>query len=299
MPATGWWSTARCWRRPGWRSTSRCSPASPRRWPARPGDRLLSGSFVAAGSGRYRTARRPGGLRGPAHRGPPLHPGQLRAAGRGRPDPQVRDLGAGADRGAAVRQPAPPGARGAGRISRPVAGTVAMVPEGLVLLTSVAAVGVVRLGRRQVLVRELGRRRSRPWPGWTSSASTRRARSPCGDLAVQGGHRGRAAGGEGGQGRAQPGRRRPQPQRPCGPSPGRSRPRTAGARRRRSRSPSARKWSGASFAGRGAFLLGAPRCSWGPATATPSCPAGPSGSPSRGGGCCCWPQPTGRSTASQ
>jgi cation-transporting ATPase E len=37
-----------------------------------------------------------------------------------------------------------------------VAGTVAMVPEGLVLLTSVAfAVGVVRLGRRKVLVREL------------------------------------------------------------------------------------------------------------------------------------------------
>ena len=37
-----------------------------------------------------------------------------------------------------------------------VAGVVAMVPEGLVLLTSVAfAVGVVRLGRRRVLVREL------------------------------------------------------------------------------------------------------------------------------------------------
>jgi cation-transporting ATPase E len=37
-----------------------------------------------------------------------------------------------------------------------VAGTVAMVPEGLVLLTSIAfAVGVVRLGRRSVLVQEL------------------------------------------------------------------------------------------------------------------------------------------------
>src|SRR5207344_1657803 len=37
-----------------------------------------------------------------------------------------------------------------------VAGTVAMVPEGLVLLTSVAfAVGVVRLARRRVLVQEL------------------------------------------------------------------------------------------------------------------------------------------------
>ena len=37
----------------GWRSTSRCSPASPRRRARGLGDRLLSGSFVAAGSGRY------------------------------------------------------------------------------------------------------------------------------------------------------------------------------------------------------------------------------------------------------
>src|SRR6185503_10011592 len=37
-----------------------------------------------------------------------------------------------------------------------VAGVVAMVPEGLVLLTSVAfAIAVTRLGRRQVLVQEL------------------------------------------------------------------------------------------------------------------------------------------------
>jgi cation-transporting ATPase E len=41
-------------------------------------------------------------------------------------------------------------------ISRTVAGIVPMVPEGLVLLTSVAfAVGVVRLGRKQCLVQEL------------------------------------------------------------------------------------------------------------------------------------------------
>jgi cation-transporting P-type ATPase E len=41
-------------------------------------------------------------------------------------------------------------------ISRAVAGIVPMVPEGLVLLTSVAfAVGVVRLGRRRCLVQEL------------------------------------------------------------------------------------------------------------------------------------------------
>jgi cation-transporting ATPase E len=41
-------------------------------------------------------------------------------------------------------------------ISRTIAGIVPMVPEGLVLLTSVAfAVGVVRLGRKQCLVQEL------------------------------------------------------------------------------------------------------------------------------------------------
>jgi cation-transporting P-type ATPase E len=41
-------------------------------------------------------------------------------------------------------------------VSGAVAGTVAMVPEGLVLLTSIAfAVAVVRLGRRRVLVQEL------------------------------------------------------------------------------------------------------------------------------------------------
>jgi cation-transporting ATPase E/undecaprenyl-diphosphatase len=43
-----------------------------------------------------------------------------------------------------------------GAVSGAVAGTVGMVPEGLVLLTSVAfAVAVVRLGRRKVLVQEL------------------------------------------------------------------------------------------------------------------------------------------------
>ena len=41
-------------------------------------------------------------------------------------------------------------------LSGAVAGTVAMVPEGLVLLTSIAfSVAVVRLARRRVLVQEL------------------------------------------------------------------------------------------------------------------------------------------------
>ena len=65
----------------------------------------------------------------------------------------------------------PRGARGT------VAGVVAMVPEGLVLLTSVAfAVGVVRLGRRKPSCRNC--RRSRPSPGSTWSASTRPEPSP-------------------------------------------------------------------------------------------------------------------------
>jgi hypothetical protein len=61
-----------------------------------------------------------------------------------------------------------------------VAGAVAMVPEGLVLLTSVTfAVSVVRLGRRQVLVQELPARSRQP----RSSPATTRARwsrSPAG-----------------------------------------------------------------------------------------------------------------------
>ena len=58
-----------------------------------------------------------------------------------------------------------------------VAGVVAMVPEGLVLLTSVAFVlAAVTLARRQVLVQELPAVEG--WRGSTSCASTRRARSP-------------------------------------------------------------------------------------------------------------------------
>ena len=61
-PATRWWSTARCWRRPGWRSTSRCSPASPRRWPASPAtgcSRAASWPPGAAATGPPRSAGRP------------------------------------------------------------------------------------------------------------------------------------------------------------------------------------------------------------------------------------------------
>jgi cation-transporting P-type ATPase E len=124
----------------------------------RPGDEVLSGSFVVAGSGRYSATRV----------GRQAYAARLTEEAR-RFTLASSELRAGVDRILAFvtwvlvptaallfasqlrhHQGLRAGLRGA------VAGTVAMVPEGLVLLTSVAfAVGVVRLGRRKVLVREL------------------------------------------------------------------------------------------------------------------------------------------------
>ncbi|HEX6330023.1 MAG TPA: HAD-IC family P-type ATPase, partial [Actinomycetota bacterium] len=122
------------------------------------GDEVLSGSFVAAGSGRFRASRVGADayaveLAEQARRFT-LTRSELRAGidtilrivtwlliptaillmiSQFRADQSVHEALAGT-----------------------VAGTVAMIPEGLVLLTSVAfAVGVVRLARRQVLVQEL------------------------------------------------------------------------------------------------------------------------------------------------
>jgi cation-transporting P-type ATPase E len=123
-----------------------------------PGDEILSGSFVAAGGGRYRAtrvgrqafavrladeARRFTLTRSELRAGIDLilrivtwlivPTGILLVISQLRSNASVRDA-----------------LRGL------VAGTVAMVPEGLVLLTSIAfAVGVVRLARRRVLVQEL------------------------------------------------------------------------------------------------------------------------------------------------
>src|SRR4029450_10072653 len=124
----------------------------------KPGDRLLSGSFVAAGRGRYRATKGGG----------EAYAVQLTEEAR-RFTLASSELRAGVDQilkyvtwalfPTAVLLFVSPlrledGVRAG--LSGAVAGTVAMVPEGLVLLTSVAfAVGVVRLGRRQVLVREL------------------------------------------------------------------------------------------------------------------------------------------------
>jgi len=123
-----------------------------------PGGQVLSGSFVAAGGGRYRATRV----------GKAAYAVQLAEEAR-RFTLTRSELRAGIDRILRIVTwaIAPTGAllfasqlrsnanlhdalRGS------VAGTVAMVPEGLVLLTSVAfAVGVVRLARRRVLVQEL------------------------------------------------------------------------------------------------------------------------------------------------
>jgi cation-transporting P-type ATPase E len=124
-----------------------------------PGEEILSGSFVVAGGGSYRATRI--GRDAQA----------ARLAERARRFTLARsELRAGIDRIItmvtwvlvptaallfasqiiAQHQDLRSGLRGA------VAGSVAMVPEGLVLLTSVTfAVSVVRLGRKQVLVQEL------------------------------------------------------------------------------------------------------------------------------------------------
>jgi len=122
------------------------------------GDEVLSGSFVSAGSGRYRATRvgREGYAAGLAEEARRFT--VTRSELRSGIDtilrlvtwaivPTATLLVISQLRSSASVHDALRGA---------VAGTVAMVPEGLVLLTSVAfAVGVVRLARRKVLVQEL------------------------------------------------------------------------------------------------------------------------------------------------
>jgi cation-transporting ATPase E len=123
----------------------------------RPGDQVLSGSFVVAGTLAYRATR----VGREAY--------AARLAEEARRFTLVRsELRAAVDRIVTfvtwllvptavllvASQLRSQGVQAALRGA--VAGTVHMVPEGLVLLVSVAfAVGVVRLGRRQVLVQEL------------------------------------------------------------------------------------------------------------------------------------------------
>src|SRR5215216_3931982 len=226
----------------------------------RPGDRLLSGSFVAAGSGRYRATKV----------GREAYAVQLTEQAR-RFTLARSELRAGVDQILKyvtwalvptavllfVSQLRLDHGIRAG-LSGAVAGTVAMIPEGLVLLTSVAfAVGVVRLGRRQVLVREL--------PTVETLARVdvicfdKTGTITAGDLAVQelvpqdGTGREAAAAALGALAAADP-----NPNATLRAI-GQAFPAPDGWRAEAAVPfSSARKWSGASFAGRGAFLLGAP-----------------------------------------
>jgi cation-transporting P-type ATPase E len=223
------------------------------------GDRVLSGSFVVAGAGRYRATRV----------GREAYAVQLTEEAR-RFTLASSELRAGVDQilkyvtWALVPTAAllfisqlrhDNGPRSG--LSGAVAGTVAMVPEGLVLLTSVAfAVGVVRLGRRQVLVREL--------PAVETLARVdvvcfdKTGTITAGDLAVQelvpqDGAADEAAAALGALAAADPNPNATL--RAIGeafPAPDGWRPETVVP------FSSARKWSGATFAGRGAYLLGAP-----------------------------------------
>jgi cation-transporting P-type ATPase E len=123
-----------------------------------PGDQVFSGSFVVAGVGSYRAARV----------GPQAYAAELAAEARTF-QLASSELRAGINRilDYIWRLMLPIGALLVfsqlasndsldDAVRAMVAGLVTMVPEGLVLLTSVAfAVGVIRLGRRRCLVQEL------------------------------------------------------------------------------------------------------------------------------------------------
>ena len=248
----------------------------------RPGDRLLSGSFVAAGSGRYQATKV----------GREAYAVQLTEEAR-RFTLARSELRAGVDQvlkyvtWALVPTAAllfvsqlrlEHGVRAG--LSGAVAGTVAMVPEGLVLLTSVAfAVGVVRLGRRQVLVREL--------PAVETLARVdvicfdKTGTITAGDLAVQGLEPPDGATEAAALGALAAADPNPNATlRAIGqafPAPDGWRPEAAVP------FSSARKWSGASFPGHGAFLLGAPEILLGDVTTEGSGEPhnGPAGSGSR------------------
>ncbi len=226
--------------------------------PKQPGDPVLSGSFVAAGSGSYRAVKV----------GRAAYAAQLAEEGR-RFTLTRSELRSGIDRiikvmalvmvpiGAALFASQLRNTDTTGQALRgAVAGLVTMVPEGLVLLTSVAfAVGVVRLGRRNVLVQELpaieglarvdviclDKTGTLTEPAMTVSAVVTVDPDPPADEVLSA----LAA--------ADP---RPNPSlqaiRTAYPTPP-GWPSTAVAA-----FSSARKWSGATFDGRGSWLLGAP-----------------------------------------
>ncbi|BDH15626.1 cation-translocating P-type ATPase [Streptomyces hygroscopicus] len=125
----------------------------------KPGDRMMSGSFVVAGSGAF-TATKVGRqayaaqLAEEASRFTLVH-SELRS-GISRILKYVTWMMIPTAIGLILSHLLTLGLPGDEAIRRMVAGIVPMIPEGLVLLTSVAfAIGVIRLGRRQCLVQEL------------------------------------------------------------------------------------------------------------------------------------------------
>ncbi|MFC9240947.1 HAD-IC family P-type ATPase [Streptomyces decoyicus] len=125
----------------------------------KPGDRMMSGSFVVAGSGAF-SATKVGRqayaaqLAEEASRFTLVH-SELRS-GISRILKYVTWMMIPTAIGLILSHLLTLGLPGDAAIRRMVAGIVPMIPEGLVLLTSVAfAIGVIRLGRRKCLVQEL------------------------------------------------------------------------------------------------------------------------------------------------
>ncbi len=124
-----------------------------------PGDEVLSGSFVAAGSGRYQ-ATRVGADAYASRLGAEARQFTMaRSELRNGINRIVRLISIAMVPTAALllfNQLRQNSTNYRDALSGAVAGVVAMVPEGLVLLTSVAfALGVIRLGRHRALVQEL------------------------------------------------------------------------------------------------------------------------------------------------
>ncbi len=124
----------------------------------RAGDDVLSGSFVAAGSGAYRATRVGGDAYAARLSSEARRFTLVRSELRSSIDRILQVIGIALVPAAAILIWSQLNAHESTEeaIAGAVAGTVAMVPEGLVLLTSVAfAVGVVRLAKHRVLVQEL------------------------------------------------------------------------------------------------------------------------------------------------
>ncbi|QIJ63322.1 HAD-IC family P-type ATPase [Streptomyces sp. JB150] len=125
----------------------------------RPGDQLMSGSFVVAGGGAYRATRvgreaYAAQLAEEASRFTLVH-SELRS-GISTILKYVTWMMVPTAIGLVISQLVVKDADFKDSLARTVGGIVPMVPEGLVLLTSVAfAIGVIRLGRKQCLVQEL------------------------------------------------------------------------------------------------------------------------------------------------